>query len=266
MDITGESSAESRLNIASLGEIRLSTGSPVWTTITVNSSSYVNTLEFGYEFSNGNAGLLTVFHNGALVETIDQRLMENTGTSHTIPISIHSTKNGTLSFRLDSMNEDLSEVLLTSIEVSRINTLNYLDPDGDNISREFDQDNDNDGIIDDIDMFPFDPSEHVDSDSDGIGDFEDPDNDNDLIIDGLDNCPNSANFSQLDSDFDGVGDTCGNSDSDGDGIFDNDDALPNHPGESLDSDADGIGDNAEGKARKWHDVLGSAMFEWSSLP
>jgi hypothetical protein len=32
-----------------------------------------------------------------------------------------------------------------------------------------DEDDDNDGVIDELDAFPLDPSEQVDTDSDGIG-------------------------------------------------------------------------------------------------
>ena len=78
-------------------------------------------------------------------------------------------------------------------------------------------DTDRDGVVDDDDAFPSDPSESVDSDSDGVGDNSDV-------------FPSDSSES-LDSDSDGVGD--------------NSDAFPNNPGETLDSDGDGVGDNTD---------------------
>lgn len=78
-------------------------------------------------------------------------------------------------------------------------------------------DTDGDGVTDDIDVFPDDPSEQTDTDGDGVGDNGDafPDD------------PNEA------------------SDQDGDGVGDNADVFPNDPTESSDRDGDGVGDNAD---------------------
>ena len=78
-------------------------------------------------------------------------------------------------------------------------------------------DSDRDGVVDDEDRFPADPSESSDLDSDGVGDNSDA-------------FPNDA------------GETA---DSDGDGVGDNSDAFPNNPGETADSDGDGVGDNTD---------------------
>ena len=51
------------------------------------------------------------------------------------------------------------------------------DNDGDGISDDLDPDDDNDGVPDEEDDFPFDPDEYRDSDGDGIGDNADPDTD-----------------------------------------------------------------------------------------
>ena len=66
-------------------------------------------------------------------------------------------------------------------------------------------DSDRDGVVDDEDRFPADPSESSDLDSDGVGDNSDA-------------FPNDA------------GETA---DSDGDGVGDNSDAFPNNPGRLL---------------------------------
>ena len=46
--------------------------------------------------------------------------------------------------------------------------------DLDQICDGYDLDDDNDGVLDDDDVFPLDPSETLDSDSDGVGDNSDP--------------------------------------------------------------------------------------------
>ncbi len=78
-------------------------------------------------------------------------------------------------------------------------------------------DSDGDGVPDDQDDFPNDPTETTDSDGDGVGDNADA-------------FPNDP------------GETA---DSDGDGVGDNADAFPNDPGETADSDGDGVGDNSD---------------------
>lgn len=76
--------------------------------------------------------------------------------------------------------------------------VDYLDTDGDLVLNIRDEDDDNDGYADNIDMFPLDPNDWVDSDNDGLGD-------NYELALGLD--PNSA-------------------DSDGDGLLDSEDPFP----------------------------------------
>ncbi|MEM7082063.1 MAG: H-type lectin domain-containing protein, partial [Pseudomonadota bacterium] len=96
-----------------------------------------------------------------------------------------------------------------------------------------------DGVGDNGDAFPNDPTETADSDGDGVGDNADV-------------FPNDP-AETADSDGDGVGDNgdafpndpTETADSDGDGVGDNADAFPNDPTETADSDGDGIGDNAD---------------------
>jgi hypothetical protein len=78
-------------------------------------------------------------------------------------------------------------------------------------------DSDGDGVPDNEDEFPNDPTEWVDSDGDGVGDNGDA-------------FPNDPSET---------------SDSDGDGVGDNSDAFPNDPYDWIDTDSDGLGDNAE---------------------
>ncbi|WMS87345.1 reprolysin-like metallopeptidase [Pleionea litopenaei] len=89
---------------------------------------------------------------------------------------------------------------------------------------------DNDGVLDDVDAFPFDPTESVDTDGDGVGD-------------NTDQFPTDPN-EWIDSDDDGTGNNA-DLDDDNDGTPDNEDDLPLDPNEQVDSDGDGVGDNSD---------------------
>jgi hypothetical protein len=89
---------------------------------------------------------------------------------------------------------------------------------------------DGDTVLDENDVFPFDPSEFLDTDLDGVGDNQDA-------------FPNDFN-EQQDTDFDGIGNNA-DGDDDNDGTDDFDDALPLDPTETVDADADGVGDNSD---------------------
>ena len=117
------------------------------------------------------------------------------------------------------------------------------DFDGDHICDISDPDDDNDGYDDDVDAFPFDPSEVNDNDGDGIGDNADTDDDNDGVSDGLDAFPNDATET-IDTDGDGTGDNA-DTDDDNDGVDDADDAFPLNPSEWDDTDGDGLGNNVD---------------------
>lgn len=117
------------------------------------------------------------------------------------------------------------------------------DVDGDGFGDACDDDSDNDGVIDTLDYFPYDPSEWADFDLDGTGDNADTDDDDDGVSDVDDAFPLDAGES-VDTDGDGVGNNADN-DDDNDGVLDNDDAFPLDRTESVDSDGDGIGNNAD---------------------
>jgi len=104
------------------------------------------------------------------------------------------------------------------------------DFDGDDSGDACDPDDDNDGVLDGDDAFPFDPTEDTDTDLDGIGDNADPDDDNDGLSD---------------ADEDALGTDPLIPDSDDDGVLDGTDVFPLDPEEWADADEDGVGDNAD---------------------
>jgi hypothetical protein len=121
--------------------------------------------------------------------------------------------------------------------------VNFIDFDDDGIPDDKDYDDDNDGVLDTQDAFPYDASEWLDTDSDGTGDNADTDDDDDGVLDINDAFPtNPAEYA--DSDSDGIGDNS-DSDDDNDGIPDLQDDFPYDPTEWVDTDSDGTGDNTD---------------------
>lgn len=88
-------------------------------------------------------------------------------------------------------NSDVDVSLLSNANLKLTYNSLFLstDVDEDGIVNSVDIDNDNDGIEDDIDVFPLDSNEWVDNDLDNIGDNEDLDDDNDGTPDELDAFP-----------------------------------------------------------------------------
>ena len=117
------------------------------------------------------------------------------------------------------------------------------DFDGDGIPDITDPDDDNDGVKDGNDAFPFDDTESVDTDGDGIGNNADTDDDGDGVLDGNDAFQLDPKES-VDTDTDGIGNNA-DTDDDGDGVADTADAFPLNKDESVDTDGDGIGNNAD---------------------
>ena len=116
-----------------------------------------------------------------------------------------------------------------------------LDTDLDEIGNNADTDDDGDGVSDESDAFPLDSAESLDTDSDGTGNNADDDDDGDGVVDESDAFPLDSAES-LDTDSDGTGNNA-DTDDDGDGVSDADDALPLDP--TNDSDSDGVANNVD---------------------
>lgn len=119
-------------------------------------------------------------------------------------------------------------------------------------------DTDGDGVMDDYDDRPDDPTYSGDFDGDGFGTFTDDDDDNDGVLDDFEPSYDSLTPSGkskgmpfkhdptewADTDEDGIGDNS-DPDADGDSIVNELDSFPYDPLEWSDIDGDGIGDNSD---------------------
>ena len=107
-----------------------------------------------------------------------------------------------------------------------------VDTDRDGVGNNADSDDDGDGVIDDFDAFPLDPAETVDTDLDGVGNNADSDDDGDFQIDADElTCgsdPLDATSNSADFDNDNSPD-CVDTDDDNDGVLDIDDYYPFEP-------------------------------------
>ena len=107
-----------------------------------------------------------------------------------------------------------------------------VDTDLDGIGNNADSDDDGDGVNDDSDAFPLDPAETVDTDLDGVGNNADTDDDGDFQIDADElTCgsdPLDATSNSDDFDTDNSPD-CVDTDDDNDGVLDIDDYYPLEP-------------------------------------
>ncbi|MCG8311912.1 MAG: PKD domain-containing protein, partial [Pseudomonadales bacterium] len=124
-----------------------------------------------------------------------------------------------------------------------LNPSEQIDTDADGMGDNADIDDDNDGYLDAEDQFPKDATEYIDTDSDGTGDNADTDDDNDSRDDLNDAFPLDPE-EWLDTDGDGTGNN-EDTDDDNDGRLDGQDAFPLNPAEWIDTDNDGVGNNAD---------------------
>jgi len=109
-------------------------------------------------------------------------------------------------------------------------------------------DTDGDGVNNDLDAFPYDPTETNDEDGDGIGSNTDDDDDGDGYSDETEIAENADPLDELSIPNDWDGDfitDLNDEDDDNDGVADIEDAFPFDDTETADFDNDGIGNNAD---------------------
>jgi hypothetical protein len=124
------------------------------------------------------------------------------------------------------------------------NPTEWKDFDHDLLGNNSDPDDDNDGFPDMIDVFPLNRLEWNDTDGDGVGDNTDEDIDGDDVDNIFDLFPYDR-FEQNDTDMDGIGDNS-DPDIDDDGHINIQDLFPFDRLDWADFDGDGIGDNTDG--------------------
>ncbi len=84
--------------------------------------------------------------------------------------------SGPITIAVDTDGDGVLDPDDNCVDVPNVDQANH---DGDDSGDVCDPDDDNDGVNDDEDAFPFDPAESSDNDGDGIGDNADQDDDND---------------------------------------------------------------------------------------
>ena len=132
----------------------------------------------------------------------------------------------------------------STLKSVKVVSSNLSDFDGDGIPDIDDPDDDNDGIADEVDAFPFNSGEAFDTDGDSIGNNADTDDDGDGVLDAEDAFPLDASES-IDTDGDSIGNNA-DTDDDNDGVLDAEDAFPLDPTQSVaDSDTDGLADDVD---------------------
>ena len=152
---------------------------------------------------------------------------------------------GSATTRISTMTTTGSQTPTTGL---RSTPPEWRDFDGDNNGDANDTDDDNDGVADVEDAFPYDSTESADNDSDGVEDNMDSDDDNDGVDDydstgaQLDNCRTTVNQIQANNDGDTSGDLC-DDDDDNDGTDDSLDAYPMNDAADTDTDGDGLPDD-----------------------
>ena len=131
--------------------------------------------------------------------------------------------------------KNISLILISIVILSSLSGCILLDNNG-TVDSEISNkpDTDKDGVPDEIDDFPDDPSSSIDSDDDGYPDRWNPgknrqDSTSSPPLE-LDEFPNDPDEWK---------------DSDGDRVGDNSDTFPNDPNEWMDTDNDGFGDNSD---------------------
>jgi hypothetical protein len=105
----------------------------------------------------------------------------------------------------ETIDSDLDSIGDNADNCVDVKNTDQLNSDDDLLGNACDEDDDNDGVSDELDALPLDASEQIDTDADGIGNNADDDDDNDGVVDNSDAYPLNSLYS-ADSDGDGMAD------------------------------------------------------------
>ena len=105
----------------------------------------------------------------------------------------------------EAVDSDLDNVGDNADNCVDVTNTDQLNSDDDLLGNACDEDDDNDGVSDELDALPLDATEQIDTDADGIGNNADDDDDNDGVVDNSDAYPLNSLYS-ADSDGDGMAD------------------------------------------------------------
>ena len=213
--------------------------------------------------SSSQAAPVELVANSAMapIQLVDAESVTSTWTiTPNLPVGVHLDEetgeifgtpaflgNGPVAYVINASSPmgTSAEVTIWLSVVDQLTSLPDFDQDG--TPDETDADDDNDGVEDVDDAFPFDANEWSDLDEDGIGDNADTDADGDGVPAGEDQDDLDASIgaeAAPDMDGDGIPDDQ-DADIDGDGVLNDADAFPMDNSESSDLDQDGIGDNTD---------------------
>ena len=202
--------------------------------VSLESSTISWSVETQWSNDPANYSWATVDGTGAVIDVSDVLTLAVTGDSSTATLTNTGGLEGLVRIKVTDLWNNA--FLTKTLDV-------FVDTDSDGVRNSLDTDDDNDGVLDGSDAFPFDKTETLDTDGDGIGNNTDADDDADGVLDLNDAFPLDATET-LDTDGDGIGNNT-DTDIDGDGVLNGSDPFPLDGTETLDTDGDGIGNNTD---------------------
>ena len=195
--------------------------------LTYNSGDYATPTMVGF----GNAGERVIIRDNNATN-MGNAIVDDTGF-FIAPVNLLNLGSTNLYAQFYNLAGNLlstSKTIIHSVIESVDIPTNDLDLDG---SSDFDDiDDDNDGIVDIFDRYPY------DTDNDGIPNSLDSDDDNDGVSDIIELAQGTQTLNK-DSNADGINDINSTVDSDADGIIDSADNDPSVSNKITDSDLDG---------------------------
>jgi len=106
---------------APMPTVRLTTGSPAWTSIQFQTATATDAIEFNYTFGGSAAGLLSVFLDDELIFSAEEtHAYAGTNTSRPLPFKVDPGVPHVLTLRLDPTSAATSTVDLSNFRISSL--------------------------------------------------------------------------------------------------------------------------------------------------